>query len=143
MERTNELLYEVINSRLEQALSNCKGGEKDSDKFMEAMDAYDRHLELLKIEDARIKADQELKVRKMEAENAKVEAERELELKRKEGKRDSIIKAVEIAGIILITPLIEYGTKKAFAQMLCLFEKDYTFTTIPGRSLNGLFRFKK
>jgi hypothetical protein len=160
MERTNELLYKVINNRLDQAVHGCDNDKENTIIFKEAIEAYKQHLELLKIENARIKAEQEfeikqievenakiktekeLDVKKMEAENAKIQAENELKLKRKEGIRDSVIKTVEIVGIVLVTPMIGYATKKAFAQMLCLFEKDYTFTTIPGRSLSGLFKFK-
>lgn len=159
MEKTNELLYEVINNRLEQVL--YRGDDEDEKAtFKEAMEAYGQHLELLKIENAlkkneqefelkkteveneRLAAEKELEVRKLEAENAKIEAEKELKFKKKEAIANSVIKAVEIVGVIVVAPMIGYASKKAFAQMLCLFEKDYTFTTIPGRSLSGLFRFK-
>jgi hypothetical protein len=139
MKRTNELLYEVINNRLEQTKTGC---EEDGKIFKEAMEAYDRHLELVKIENAKLKVEEELEVRKMEAENAKIEAEKELKLKRREATTNSIIKGAEIIGVIIVTPIIAYKTKKAFAEMMCYFEKEYTFTTMPGRSISSWFKFK-
>ena len=58
-------------------------------------------------------------------------------------KKDAIIKAVEIGAAVLLAPLVEAGCKKAFAHMLCEFEKDYNFTTMAGKSLSGLFKFRK
>ena len=58
-------------------------------------------------------------------------------------KKDTIIKAVEIGAAVLLAPLVEAGCKKAFAHMLCEFEKDYNFTTMAGKSLSGLFKFRK
>lgn len=57
--------------------------------------------------------------------------------------KDRIVKVVEIGAAVLLAPLVEAGCKKAFAHMLCEFEKDYSFTTMAGRSLSGLFKFKK
>lgn len=57
--------------------------------------------------------------------------------------RDRIVKYVEIGAAVVLTPLIEAGCKKAFAHMLCEFEKDYNFTTMAGKSLSGLFKFRK
>lgn len=57
--------------------------------------------------------------------------------------KDIIVKCVEIGAAVILTPLIEAGCKKAFARMLCEFEKDYNFTTMAGKSLSGLFKFRK
>lgn len=56
--------------------------------------------------------------------------------------KDRIVKIVEIGAAIVAVPLIEAGCKKAFAKMICEFEKDYTFTTSAGKTLANLFRFK-
>lgn len=56
--------------------------------------------------------------------------------------KDRIVKVVEIGAAIIAVPLIEAGCKKAFAKMICEFEKDYTFTTSAGKALGNLFRFK-
>ncbi len=58
-------------------------------------------------------------------------------------KKDRMVKLVEIGTAVVLAPLIEAGCKKAFAHMLCEFEKDYSFTTMAGKSLSGLFKFKK
>lgn len=65
------------------------------------------------------------------------------DFKTKESKRNLIMRGVEVAGGILVAPLVETACKKVFAEMICTFEKDYSFTTSAGRSLSGLFRFKK
>lgn len=56
--------------------------------------------------------------------------------------KDRIVKVVEIGAAIVAVPLIEAGCKKAFAKLICEFEKDYTFTTSAGKTLANLFRFK-
>lgn len=59
------------------------------------------------------------------------------------GKNEKIMKLVEIGAAIVVAPLIEAGCKKAFARMICEFEKDYSFTTTAGKTLSALFKFKK
>ena len=55
-------------------------------------------------------------------------------------KRDKIIKLVEIGAAVIVTPIIEAKCRKLFAEMICSFEKDYTFTTTAGKALSKLFR---
>lgn len=86
--------------------------------------------------------------RNHEFEMTKLETEQALELKKldTEGKRqtiDRLMKVVEIGATVVAAPLIEAGCKKAFAHMLCEFEKDYNFTTMAGKSLSGIFKFRK
>ena len=57
--------------------------------------------------------------------------------------KDRIIKCAEIGATVLLVPTIDYFFKKKFSERICNFEKDYTFTTTAGKSLGGLFRFKK
>lgn len=57
--------------------------------------------------------------------------------------KDRIVKFVEIGTAVVVAPLIEVGCKKAFAHMICEFEKNDSFTTMAGKSLSGLFKFKK
>ena len=64
------------------------------------------------------------------------------EFRKKESKRTFWIEVGKIAVIAFVAPGMQYLGKKAFAKMICTFEKDYTFTTSAGRSLGGLFRFK-
>ena len=65
------------------------------------------------------------------------------ELEAKKARNEMLIKGIEIAAAVLVTPLIDMRCKTTFAHMLCEFEKDYNFTTMAGRSLSGLFKFKK
>lgn len=58
-------------------------------------------------------------------------------------KKDRLVKCVEIGAMVIAAPLIEAGCKKAFAHMICEFEKDYNFTTMAGKSLSALFKFRK
>ena len=57
--------------------------------------------------------------------------------------KDRLVKFVEIGTAVVIAPLIETGCKKAFAHMICEFEKNDSFATMAGKSLSGLFKFKK
>ena len=65
------------------------------------------------------------------------------ELDAKKARNEMLIKGIEIAAAVIVTPLIDMRCKTTFAHMLCEFEKDYNFTTMAGRSLSGLFKFKK
>lgn len=80
-------------------------------------------------------------IRRDRTANRKIDVERDIELKKL--RRETLIKAIEIGAAIVVAPLIEYGSKAAFAKILCEFEKDYTFTTTAGRSLASMFKFKK
>lgn len=72
---------------------------------------------------------------------AMVAVEKEIEIEK--NKTDRIIQIGTFSAGLVLTPLVDFAFKKAFAKMLCEFEKDYTFTTTAGRSLSSLFRFKK
>ena len=58
-------------------------------------------------------------------------------------KKEKILKALEIGTAVVAAPLIEAACKKGFARMICEFEKDYNFTTMAGKSLSSLFKFRK
>ena len=58
-------------------------------------------------------------------------------------KKDRMVKVVEIGMAVVAAPLIEAACKKGFARMICEFEKDYNFTTMAGKSLSSLFKFRK
>ena len=58
-------------------------------------------------------------------------------------KRDKVIRVLEIGTAVVAAPLIEAACKKGFARMICEFEKDYNFTTMAGKSLSSLFKFRK
>lgn len=62
-------------------------------------------------------------------------------------RKKDFVKAICIGvGTIVVTfaaPVVERRWIRKFAREICTFEKDYTFTTTPGRSLGGIFRFRK
>ena len=58
-------------------------------------------------------------------------------------KLNTAVKVAEIAAAVILAPLMDFRCKEAFAEMICEFEKDYNFTTMAGRSLSALFKFKK
>ncbi|MDR1549077.1 MAG: hypothetical protein LBT06_10880 [Hungatella sp.] len=113
-----ELLESIIAKKLAAALYD---DDKDDEKFKEAMKAIDRQIEINKLENSSIEQDQA----------------------KKDSKWGMIIKAAEIGATILIVPTIDYLCKRAFAERICTFEREDTFRTQAGKSLSGLFRFKK
>lgn len=58
-------------------------------------------------------------------------------------KKDKMVKVVEIGMVVVAAPLIEAACKKGFARMICEFEEDHIFTTMAGKSLSALFKFRK
>ena len=64
-------------------------------------------------------------------------------MERNQAVLNTAVKVVEIATAMVVAPLIDFRCKETFAHMLCEFEKDYNFTTMAGRSLSGIFKFKK
>jgi hypothetical protein len=116
MDKNVQLLDSVINDRLKRALENT---DKTDKSFEEAMSAIDRKNELAKTE----------------ASSEDLLKKREIETKRQ--RRDTIIKCIEIAATVIVLPLIDYQVKKSFMYKCCNFEKDYTWTTTPGRSVSS------
>lgn len=114
METNKELLEKVINNRLKDSLSDILDPEEKETAFKEAMEAMDRHIELERAES--VKGEQ---------------------------KSNRIIKYIEIAAVPAGLLVLDYCFKWKFMKTVCNFEKDYTFTTTPGRSVSNIFRFKK
>lgn len=109
-----ELLEKVIQNRLENSLSEDMTPEEKKEAFKEAMDAIDRSIELERAEIAK-----------------------------KEQLPNRIIRVAEVAAVPVVLAGVDIFSKWKFMKTVCNFEKDYTFTTTPGRSISGLFRFKK
>lgn len=119
-----ELLEKVTNKKLKEALDDGDVNTKN-DTFEDAMKAVEKGIDLEKLDDARWE-----QIEKMKASE-------------KESNRNLIVRVAEIATAVIVAPVIEVGCKKAFAKVICAFEKDGTFVTTAGRSLSGLFKFKK
>lgn len=110
---TKELLEKVVRDRLEKAADENMSEEEKHAAFEEAMKATDRFVEI-----------------------AKVETNNEKKLNR-------VIKYIELLAIPAALMAVDYLFKMRYTKTVCNFEKDYTFTTTPGRSISQLFKFKK
>ena len=51
-----------------------------------------------------------------------------------------ILKALEVLGIFLV-PIMNFAFRTKYTKDVLSFEKDYNFSTTPGRGLSSLFRF--
>lgn len=110
--KSKELLEAVIERNLKIASETEVGTEKHVKAHKEAMEGIDRCIELDKIED-----------------------------KKKEQKESKLVKYIEIAIIPAGLIVLDYAFKYHFMKTVCNFEKEYTFTTTPGRSISGLFKW--
>ena len=100
-----DLLEKVIEDRLTTTQLVDVDPEEEKQAFKEAMEAYDRKIEIEKIEHAK-----------------------------KHEKWNKIIKVAEITtGLVIVG--VELVSRGKFSKTICNFEKDYTFTTTPGRGL--------
>ena len=69
--------------------------------------------------------------------------DRQIEVdKKSQAKRDLWIRIGEIAAGIILVPTIQHCFNMRYAKIMCNFEKDYTFTTSPGRAMSKFFNFK-
>ena len=107
-----KLLEKVIEDRLETSLNQEVDAEERKQALKEAMEATDRQIQIEKIESSR-----------------------------KEDKKNKILKCVEI-GIPVALFALDCVFKIHYMKKVCNFEKDYTFTTTPGKGIGSLFRFK-
>lgn len=153
-ERNQQLLDEVIEKRLENTLQYSADGDPS---YEEAMKGVDRKIKLLEIEEHRAKRVEELELKKKEIENqivkTNIESERlafdmiKLEIEKKTRRNEfivsTIVKVVEVGIIVMVAPYIERNIKLDFAKVITEFERTDSFITMPGKSLSGLFKFRK
>lgn len=111
--KTKELLEEVVNDRLKQAANEGLSDEERSAAFDEAMRATDRLVEV-----------------------GKIESDKDKNINR-------ALKYLELFAIPVALMGVDYLFKMKFTKTVCLFEKDYTFTTQAGRSVSQFFNFKR
>lgn len=131
---TNRQEHELEAAELRQQFELLMQDNKnnaESERQAEAQD-HEFNLEVIK---------QKYKLK--EANVTKKIEEAKMKLENDQAAKDRLIKCGEIALAVIVTPMIEAGCKKAFAKMICDFEKDYNFTTMAGRSLSTIFKFKK
>lgn len=142
-DKNRELLESVIEDRLRRAQLSDPDNEGDKQVFKEAIEALKMKVELEKIDASH---QEQLEKLKIENERLKVENEKNLRdeaAKKSEAKKDRWVQIGIFGAGLIVAPIIEHISKKGFARYICEFEKDYTFTTSPGRSLASIFRFKK
>lgn len=144
MDNKNRVLLEsVIEDRLRRSELADLTKEEDKQAFKEAMDALSKQIELDKID-----ASHQEQLEKLKIENERLKAECEKNLRdeaarKSEAKKDRWVQIGTFGAGLLLGPTLEYFFKAGLTRYICEFEKDYTFITTPGRSLSGLFRFKK
>ena len=131
---TNRQEHELNAAELRQQFELLMQDNKnnaESERQAEAQD-HEFNLEVVR---------QKFKMKELNV-NKKIE-EAKMKLENDQAAKDRLIKCGEIALAVIVTPMIEAGCKKAFAKMICDFEKDYNFTTMAGKSLSTIFKFKK
>lgn len=161
--RELEMQKEELKLKHEKEITECKQQfeiEKEESKQefeMEVLDkrnSHDLEKETLKSkldknrEDANRKFQMALEEKKFDHDMVKQQVAHENEMKKakmeaNQAKLNTAVKVAEIAAAVIIAPLIDFRCKETFAHMLCEFEKDYNFTTMAGRSLSAIFKFKK
>jgi hypothetical protein len=128
-ERNRELLEKVIETRLTDALELDAESDESQSALKEAMVAIDKETELTKMDIAH------------EEQNEKRKADEKF--RDAESHINVMLRIIEVAAIPIGILIIDIVARDKFAKRICNFEKDYTFTTTPGRSLSSLFRFKR
>lgn len=131
---TNRQEHELNAAELRQQFELLMQDNKNNAESERQADAQDHEFNLEVIKQ---------KYKLKEANITKKIEEAKIKLENDQAAKDRLIKCGEIALAVIVTPMIEAGCKKAFAKMICDFEKDYNFTTMAGRSLSSIFKFKK
>lgn len=131
---TNRQEHELNAAELRQQFELLMQDNKNNAESERQADAQDHEFNLEVVR-------QKFKMKELNV-TKKIE-EAKMKLENDQAAKDRLIKCGEIALAVIVTPMIEAGCKKAFAKMICDFEKDYNFTTMAGRSLSSIFKFKK
>lgn len=124
IDKNKELLDKVIADRLATALSSDMESKEYSVAFNQAMEAIDRKLEMTKMD---VSSDEQAK-------------------KQAAAKREAYVNwAIRVAEIgigVMIMPIVKHCMGRRDMKDLCMFEKDYTFTTSAAKSCSkSRFRF--
>lgn len=123
-DENKKLLDEVIKDRLEMVLATDADAEGNNEAFKQAMEAIDRQNEIKKIE------------------VSSEEQSKKQELTKKETDINMWIQIAGLVTTVLVVPTINHCCNMRYAKTLCNFEKDYTFTTTPGKVMNKFFNFR-
>lgn len=140
-EKNRELLEEVIESRLKDAKTLSNAEERDK-ALKDAMAAVDRSNRIIELDISKKEHEERLNFDKESKEKDYINKKVEILVREKEDKKNRIIRIIEVAAVPVGICIINIISRNRFAKKICNFEKDYTFTTTPGRSLKDVFRFK-
>ena len=114
MENNQQLLEELVNGRLDDAMHVCDEARK-TQAFDEAMAAIDRLNEMKKTNSG---------------------------IKNKKEKRwDMVFKGLEVAAVPAILKIVELGCNKYLIKYIGTIEQMETFTGTPGRAIGKMFKF--
>jgi len=122
-DQNKKLLDEVIKNRLETAKQSTADADGNNAAFRQAMEAIDRRIEIDKID-----ASYEEQSKKQEQSKKEVD----------------INMWIQIGGLVasmVVVPTMNHFYNMRYAKTLCHFEKDYTFTTTPGKATSKFFNF--
>lgn len=123
-DENKKLLDEVIKNRLETAMKSNADAEGNNAAFRQAMEAIDRQIEVSKID----------------------ASSEEQSKKQDQSKRETDINMwIQIGGLVasmVVVPTVQHLFNMRYAKTLCHFEKDYTFTTTPGKATSKFFNFR-
>lgn len=122
-DENKKLLDEVIKDRLETAKQSNAEADGNNAAFRQAMEAIDRQIEIEKIN-----------VSREEQSNKQDHSKKEMEI-------NTWIQISGLVASMIIVPTMNYFYNMKYAKKLCHFEKDYTFTTTPGKATSKFFNF--
>lgn len=139
METLKQTLVDELDHWHQISLDENQKAEDRNHAHKKAMEIADRLIQIGKMDAADLEARDKmiLETEKMNLESTKFEHSKE------GSKKAEIMKWVEIVGVPVGILVLDYAFKRSYMTRVCNFEKDYTFTTTPGRSISGLFKFKR
>lgn len=122
-DENKNLMNAVMRKHLKRALESDKNADDSNAEVKQAMDIADRLNESDKIE------------------IAKTEQAEKQALAEKQAMIGMWISIGSVVATVVVAPVISHCCNKDFGKMTMLFEKDYTFTTTPGKALSKVFNF--
>lgn len=161
IEENRKLLEDVITKKLQNALDAEAGSDEEKKFFDQAMTAVDKQINLDKVdctyqenydknetENRKLEAETNLNKEKFELEKSKAEREQVIQdrdeaFRDKDARNTIIIRGIEVACSCVISPIIGYGINRGLSKLIMRWEEGNTFTTTPGKTLRGMFQFKK
>lgn len=168
IEENRKLLEDVITKKLQNALDAESGSDEEKKFFDQAMTAVDKQINLDKVdctyqenydknetENRKLEAEtnsnneklsfekEKFELEKSKADREQVIQDRDETYRSEEARNSIIIRGVEIACSCIVGPIIGYGINRGLSKLIMRWEEGNTFTTTPGKTLRGMFQFKK